>query len=65
LGAIPGIAATQDVYDLRGIDRASGAVVVVRPDQYVAQVLPLDAPADLAAVVGQVMVDQRKTADTH
>jgi hypothetical protein len=28
-------------------------------------VLPLDAPADLAAVVGQVMVDQRKTADTH
>jgi hypothetical protein len=38
---------------------------VVRPDQYVAQVLPLDAPADLAAVVGQVMMDQRKTADAH
>jgi phenol 2-monooxygenase len=65
LGAIPGIAATQDVYDLRGIDRDQGAVVVVRPDQYVAQVLPLDAPADLAAVVGQVMMDQRKTADAH
>ncbi|WP_291279597.1 FAD-dependent monooxygenase [Galactobacter sp.] len=65
LGNIPGIAASQDVYDLRGIDRDQGAVVVVRPDQYIAQVLPLDAPAELAAVVGQFMVDRRSLADTH
>lgn len=32
-----------DVFDLRGIDRQRGALVVVRPDQYVAHVLPLDA----------------------
>ena len=32
-----------DVFDLRGIDRARGAMVVVRPDQYVSNVLPLDA----------------------
>ena len=32
-----------DVFDLRGIDRENGAIVVVRPDQYVANVLPLDA----------------------
>lgn len=38
-----------NIYDLRGIDRARGALVVVRPDQYVAHVLPLDAHADLAA----------------
>lgn len=62
LGDIPGLAATRDVYDLRGIDRDQGAVVVVRPDQYIAQVLPLAAPADLAAVVGQFMVDQTRMA---
>ncbi|WP_432508908.1 FAD-binding monooxygenase [Kineococcus auxinigenes] len=37
-----------DVFELRGVDR-SGGVVVVRPDQYVANVLPLDAHAELAA----------------
>ncbi|WP_105031870.1 FAD-binding monooxygenase [Arthrobacter ruber] len=37
-----------DIFDLRGIDRA-GAVVVVRPDQYVAHVLPVDDTAGLAA----------------
>jgi phenol 2-monooxygenase len=35
-----------DVFDLRGIDRA-GAIVVVRPDQYVASVLPLTATGEL------------------
>ena len=37
-----------DVFDLRGIDRAQGALVVVRPDQYVAHVLPLHAHQALA-----------------
>ena len=32
---------TRDIYDLRGIDRERGCAVLVRPDQYVAQVLPL------------------------
>jgi hypothetical protein len=34
--------ATQNIYDLRGINKESGCLVVVRPDQYIAQVLPLD-----------------------
>ena len=34
--------ATQDIYTLRGINREQGCLVVVRPDQYIAQVLPLD-----------------------
>jgi len=38
-----------DIFDLRGIDRRRGALVVVRPDQYVAHVLPLDAHDALAA----------------
>lgn len=33
----------EDVFDLRRIDREEGALVVVRPDQYVASVLPLNA----------------------
>lgn len=39
----------QNVFEIRGIDRQRGAVVLVRPDQYVAHVLPLDAHAELAA----------------
>jgi phenol 2-monooxygenase len=37
-----------DVFAARGIDR-DGVVVVVRPDQYVSAVLPLDAVDELAA----------------
>ena len=34
---------------LRGIDRDKGCMVVVRPDQYIAHVLPLDGYGELAA----------------
>ncbi|MGG7451261.1 FAD-binding monooxygenase [Plantibacter auratus] len=43
-----------DIFAGRGVDRA-GAVVVVRPDQYVAHVLPLTATAELAAFFDGVM----------
>ena len=45
-----------DIFDLRGIDRARGALVVVRPDQYVAHVLPLDAHAALSAFFAGFML---------
>ena len=32
-----------DIFDHRGIDRSRGSLLIVRPDQFVAQVLPLDA----------------------
>jgi phenol 2-monooxygenase len=38
-----------DVFDLRGIDRADGVLVIARPDQHVAHVLPLDAFDELAS----------------
>ena len=38
-----------DVFTMRGIDRERGGMVVVRPDQYVAHVLPLDGHGELAA----------------
>ncbi len=39
----PDLKSGQDVFTMRGIDRRAGCIVVVRPDQYVAQVLPIDA----------------------
>ncbi len=37
-----------DIFDLRNIDREKGCLVIVRPDQYVAHILPLDAHDELA-----------------
>jgi phenol 2-monooxygenase len=45
-----------DVFAMRGIDRKAGCMVVVRPDQYVATVLPLDDFAALAAYFDAVML---------
>lgn len=41
-----GIDPDHDIFELRGLDRG-GVVVVVRPDQYVANVLPLTATPEL------------------
>ena len=41
--------ASQNIYTLRDIDREQGCLVVVRPDQYIAHVLPLDAVNALGA----------------
>ncbi len=38
----------RDIFALRGIDRERGCVAIVRPDQYVAHVLPLDAHQEIA-----------------
>ena len=46
-----------DIYTLRGIDRQRGCLVVVRPDQYIAHILPLDATDELAAFFGNFMLD--------
>jgi phenol 2-monooxygenase len=53
---------SRDIFALRGIDRARGALAIVRPDQYVAQVLPLDAHAELAAYFDGFMVAVENTA---
>jgi phenol 2-monooxygenase len=45
----------QDVFDLRRIDRGSGALVVVRPDQYVALTLPLDGFDELGQFFARFM----------
>jgi 2-polyprenyl-6-methoxyphenol hydroxylase-like FAD-dependent oxidoreductase len=45
----PDLKNRNDIFDMRRIDRRSGCMVVVRPDQYVAHVLPLDAHAELGS----------------
>jgi phenol 2-monooxygenase len=50
-----------DVFEERGIDPA-GAIVVVRPDQYVADVLPLEATDELAAFFAPVLDVRRPAA---
>ncbi|XDA99115.1 FAD-dependent monooxygenase [Sulfitobacter sp. LCG007] len=46
----------RDIFALRGIDRARGCMVVVRPDQHVATVLPVDAHETLAAFFGAILL---------
>ena len=43
---------------MRRIDRERGAMVVVRPDQYVANVLPLDGYEQLAAYFDGFMIGE-------
>ncbi len=47
----------RDIYTLRRIDRSLGCLVVVRPDQTIAQVLPLQATDLLAEFFGAFMLD--------
>lgn len=54
----------RDIFDLRGIDREKGALVVLRPDQYVAQVLPLDAFEALSAFFEGVLKPSRVAVQT-
>ena len=41
---------------MRGIDRERGCVIVVRPDQYVAHALPIEATAEISAFFADFML---------
>ena len=56
----PDMKAGRDIFAMRGIDRGAGCMVVVRPDQYVAHVLPLDAHAELAAFFDGFMLQPER-----
>ena len=53
-----------DIFAEREIVR-SGAVVVVRPDQYVAHVLPLTATDELACFFAPILATARGVHSTH
>ena len=45
-----------DIFEQRGIDRSSGCMVVVRPDQHIANILPLTAHDELTAFFDEFMI---------
>ncbi|WP_441252761.1 FAD-binding monooxygenase [Tardiphaga sp. 71_E8_N1_1] len=49
----------RDIFTLRHIDREHGCVVIIRPDQYIANVLPLDGYKQLSAFFLSFMMPQR------
>ncbi len=53
--ALPG---TEDIFDARGISR-DGAVVIVRPDQYVGAVLPLDDPSAVEDYFSSALIKRK------
>ena len=46
-----------DIFELRGVNRETGCLVVVRPDQYVSHVLPLDEHEALADFFARILLD--------
>lgn len=46
-----------DIFEMRGIDRTQGCLIVVRPDQYIAQVLPLAGTAELSAFFSEILLE--------
>lgn len=49
-----------NIFDVRGIDPA-GCMIIVRPDQYVAHILPLHAHEELAAFFTAFMIDTKRS----
>lgn len=45
----------EDIFEMRGIDRERGCMVIVRPDQYVGDVLPLAAREELTAYFAGIL----------
>jgi len=55
----PDFKAGTDIFEMRGVDREQGCMVIVRPDQYVANVLRLHAFDELAAFFAAFMIEAR------
>ncbi len=45
-----------DIFELRGVNRETGCMVIVRPDQYVAHVLPLESHEALVGFLAGVLI---------
>jgi 2-polyprenyl-6-methoxyphenol hydroxylase-like FAD-dependent oxidoreductase len=54
----PDLKGGHDIFEMRGINREHGCIVVVRPDQYVAHVLPLDAYGALSSFFAGFMLQK-------
>ena len=52
----PDLRSGHDIFAMRGIDRRTGALAIVRPDQYVAGILPLQARESLTEFFAGFMI---------
>ena len=57
VAALDPVTANQVMSDFRRINRRTGAMVLVRPDQYVAAVLPLHAHEALTDFLAGILVE--------
>jgi len=49
-----------DIFEQRNIDRGNGCMVIVRPDQHIANILPLNAYDELSAFFDEFMIVQNQ-----
>ncbi|WP_292954920.1 MULTISPECIES: FAD-dependent monooxygenase [unclassified Neptuniibacter] len=49
---------SNDIFDQRGVDRSAGCIVVVRPDQHIATILPVTAHEELSKFFDVFMIEQ-------
>jgi phenol 2-monooxygenase len=54
----PDLKTGPDIFEGRRIDRKKGCLVIVRPDQYVAHILPIDAHDELADFFNAILLEQ-------
>ena len=47
----------KDIYQQRGINKEQGAIVLVRPDQHIASILPLDGFSQLTAFFAEFLLE--------
>jgi phenol 2-monooxygenase len=45
-----------DIFNMHSINRQRGCIAIVRPDQFIANVLPLDAYDQIGAFFNQVLI---------
>ena len=50
--------AAHDIFDMREIDRQHGCLVIVRPDQFISHILPLDGHTELTAFFDGFMLQE-------
>ena len=48
-----------DIYDLREVGRSAGCVVVIRPDQHIATILPVTTHEELKKFFDVFMIEQK------
>jgi phenol 2-monooxygenase (NADPH) len=46
----------RDIFSMRVVDRDRACIMIVRPDQYIADVLPLDAQDELAVCFDRILL---------